>query len=340
MTAYHGRMSTVHDESVAATLAALDLNLFVAFEAIARERSLTRAAQRLGVTQSAMSHALRRLRQLLGDELLVRGAGGMVLTPRAEALLVPVQSGLTTLARALTTPARFEPALARRAFRLATPDLFDLLVIPPLLDRLRVEAPLIDLVVITIDPRAVAVQLETGQVDLAVMPAIDGPGAAVVSGPPLGLVRRGLFRDQFGCLMRRGHPALRKARGRPRALSLAAYAELPHVLVSPTGEGPGVMDPELSTLGQRRRVVLRVPHFATALAIVAKSDLVLTAPSMMGRLAEDDVAMVALPAELGGAPHAVQIVWHERFTQDPAHVWLRDQLAAVARAFTANAPKA
>lgn len=325
-------MNDVHDGSdPAPPLAAIDLNLFVAFDALARERNVTRAAQRMGVTQSAMSHALRRLRQVLGDELLVRGSGGMVLTPRAEALSMPVQSGLTTLARALVATASFEPKTAQRGFRLATPDLFDVLVIPPLLDRLRREAPGVDLSVIALAERGLSVQLETGHVDLAVIAEMELAADAPAALTPQGLVRRVLFTDHFKCLMRSNHPALRGARGKPRALSLDAYAELPHVMVSPSGEGPGVMEDALAKHGRKRRIVLRVPHFASALAIAAKSDLVLTAPSALAQLAKDDLAVVALPRELTVASHAVQMIWHERFTKDPAHEWLRERVAATAR---------
>jgi len=111
-------------------LARIDLNLLVAFDALAREQNVTRAAERVGVTQSAMSHALRRLRELLDDPLLVRGKSGMVLTARAEALVLPLRSGLVSVDRALVRAERFDPRTARRKFRLATPDLFDLLAIP------------------------------------------------------------------------------------------------------------------------------------------------------------------------------------------------------------------
>ena len=154
-------MNDIHD------LVGVDLNLFVAFDALARERSVTLAARRLGVTQSAMSHTLRRLRELLGDPLLVRGQGGMVLTPRAEALVVPLRSSLVALGRTLTESTQFDPKTAERTFRLATPDLFDVLAIPPLLHRIRKEAPNVDLHVVPVQRRRLADELETGDVDLA-----------------------------------------------------------------------------------------------------------------------------------------------------------------------------
>ena len=126
-------MSNAH---VTHDLHRIDLNLLVALDALTRERSVTKAAERAGVTQSAMSHTLRRLRELFDDPLLVRGRGGMVLTPRAEALTVPLRSGLVSLARTLAEPEAFDPAHASRTFRIVSPDLFDALVLPTLLQRL------------------------------------------------------------------------------------------------------------------------------------------------------------------------------------------------------------
>ena len=119
----------------------IDLNLLAAFDALAEERNVTRAAARAGVTQSAMSHTLRRLRDLLGDPLLVRGGGGMVLTPRAEALRAPLRAALAELARVLDEPAQFDPATSTRGFRVVAPDLFDMLALPRLLPRLAAQAP-------------------------------------------------------------------------------------------------------------------------------------------------------------------------------------------------------
>lgn len=186
-------MNHIHtDQAAPEQLASVDLNLVVAFDALARERSVTRAAQRVGVTQSAMSHALRRLRDLLGDELLVRGRSGMVLTPRADALVVPLRSGLVTLGRALSEPSEFDPAGARRAFCIASPDLFDVLVIPPLLERIGKEAPGVDIRVIPIDERRLPEQLETGEVDVAITPLIERTGDGRVDDDAPGLLRRTL----------------------------------------------------------------------------------------------------------------------------------------------------
>jgi DNA-binding transcriptional LysR family regulator len=307
-------------------LAAVDLNLMVAFDALAQERSVTRAAQRVGVTQSAMSHALRRLRELFDDALLVRGRSGMALTPRAEALVMPLRSGLTTLGRALTQPARFEPATSRRAFRLATPDLFDVLVIPPLLERIRDIAPGVDIAVLPANPRTQDGRLETGELDLAIVPRMEPTGSEQSEPSAAGLVRRRLFRDRFICIMRAGHPAAR------RPLSLKPYAALSHALVSPSGEGRGMIDELLAQRGLERRIALRVPAFYSALAIVAKSDLILTAPAGLAEVAPAEFRIVTRELPLRMPRHSINLVWHERFSQDPGHEWLRGLLTEVARA--------
>jgi DNA-binding transcriptional LysR family regulator len=318
-------------------LAKVDLNLLVAFDALARERSVTRAAHRVGVTQSAMSHALRRLRELLEDQLLVRGHGGMVLTPRAESLVVPLRSGLLTLGRALSEPPDFDPAAARRAFCIASPDLFDVLVVPALLERIREEAPGVDVTIIPVDARRLPDQLETGDVDVAITPSIDEPVNESADDGGRGLLRRTLLRDRFACLIRADHPVLGKKQRRGAAdanstLSLEGFAKLSHLLVSPRGAGPGLVDRALEKHGLRRRIALRIPHFYSALAIVAKSDLILTAPAALARVVPGNLPVVSLRPPLRLPRHSVNLTWHERFSKDQGHGWLRRLLFEVARA--------
>lgn len=320
-------------------LARIDLNLLVAFDALSREQNVTRAAERVGITQSAMSHALRRLRELLGDPLLVRGKSGMVLTARARALVLPLRSGLVSVDRALARVERFDPGTARRKFRLATPDLFDLLAIPPLLEAIRERAPGVDLVVAALDAR-LSDALETGEIDLCVVPRVDDFPAGAPDLDAGGLVRRVLFRDDFSCFCRADHPALAERRARrgsksavAEPLSLEVYAALSHVLVSPRGEGPGLVDELLAKQGLRRRVALRIPHFFSALSIVEKSDLILTAPTSLGLLSASRSKVVTLPAPLRLPAHTIALLWHERFTNEPGHAWLRDVLAEVTQRF-------
>ncbi|MBT8451527.1 MAG: LysR family transcriptional regulator [Deltaproteobacteria bacterium] len=312
----------------------IDLNLLVALDALARERSVTKAAERAGVTQSAMSHTLRRLRELFDDPLLVRGRGGMVLTPRAEALAVPLRSGLVSLARTLAEPAAFEPEDARRTFRIVSPDLFDALVLPTLLQRLGRDAPSVDLAVVPM-PKRLSDSLETGDVDLAIYPVLLDPepfdlGTQVDAE----LQSRTLFRDSFRCFVRSDHPSL----GGRRKLTLKAFTSLNHVLVSPGGEGAGLVDRILRAEGLERRIALRVPHFATALEVIAQSDLLLTAPSSLGRCPSAS-ALASRPAPLDIPEHAITMIWHPRFTEDPAHRWLRELMIDVTAEIPSLPPK-
>jgi DNA-binding transcriptional LysR family regulator len=308
-------MNRIH---VADELHRIDVNLLVALDALARERSVTKAAERAGVSQSAMSHTLRRLRELFDDPLLVRGRGGMVLTPRAEALAVPLRSGLVSLARTLAEPQAFEPEHASRTFRIVSPDLFDALVLPTLLQRLSRQAPSIDLAVVP-TPNRLSDGLETGDVDLAIYPVLLDPhpfdlGTQVDTE----LQSRTLFRDSFRCFVRHDHPEL-TAR---RRLTLNTYTRLNHILVSPGGEGPGVVDRILHGRGLERRIAVRVPHFATALEVIAQSDLVLTAPSSLSQCTAAST-LVSRPVPLDIPEHAITMIWHPRFTEDPPHRWLR-----------------
>jgi DNA-binding transcriptional LysR family regulator len=323
-------MSAVHVE---ADLHRIDLNLLVALDALTRERSVTKAAERAGVTQSAMSHTLRRLRDLFDDPLLVRGRGGMVLTPRAEALTIPLRSGLVTLARTVAEPEVFAPEHASRTFRIVSPDLFDALVLPTLLQRVGRQAPSIDLAVVPM-PKRLTDSLETGDVDLAIYPVLLDPkpfdfGTQVDAE----LQTRTLFRDTFRCFLRADHPALAA-----RRLTLKAFTRLNHILVSPAGEGPGVVDRVLQTQGLQRRIALRVPHFASALEVVAQSDLILTAPSSLGQCSTAST-LASRSAPIGIPEHAITMIWHPRFTEDPPHRWFRELMLDATNEIPSLPPK-
>ncbi len=306
-------MNTMHD------LRGVDLDLLICLDLLLQTRSVTRTGRALGLTQSATSHALRRLRVLLDDPVLVRTGNRMVPTPRAEALAEPLRALLLDLDRLLAAPQGFDPATARRAFRLTSPDLFDLLLLPTLVARVAAAAPGVDLAVLP-PPGALTDALSTGALDLAILPIGPHPDPA----RPGELVRRTLFRDDLCCFLRRDHPAVVDGH-----LSLDAYTAGLHVMVSPTGAGPGPVDAALAALGRQRRIAVRVPSFAVARAVVARSDAMLTAPNSLRRLVDDD-AVVALPPPLDLPGHGIAMTWHARFQADPAHRWLREQVAAVA----------
>lgn len=293
-------------------LADVNLNLLVALDALLDAGTVTGAAQRTGVTQSAMSHALRQLRELLGDPLLVRGAGGLVPTPRAEALRVPIRRALLDLQHALRDPPSFDPATAQRRFLLGTGDYFAHIVLPPLLQR-SLDTPGIDLDVLPFSVATDLPKLATGELDLAL-------GAFVPESP--GLQQEPLFTDGFVCLVRREHPLVR------RRLTLRQYVQLPHVLISPTGSGPSPVDEQLAAQGLRRRIALRIRYFLAAPMVVATSDLVLTAPRRLGEVfaRHFDLQLHEPPVAL--QPFTVVQLWHQRFDADPGHRWLRERVRA------------
>ncbi len=306
------RPSAVHKPAEAVDLSGVNLNLLVALDALLTEVNVTRAAGRLGITQSAMSHALRQLREVFGDALLTRGRGGMVLTPRAQALAAPIRRGLLELQRALRNEPEFDPRTSSRHFTLATGDYFASMLLPPLLELLGREAPQVDVDVRPVDFRRTAELLESGGFDLSI-------GAYMDDAP--GLRQQKLFTEELACAVREGHPDVR------RKLSLETYLRLPHALISPRGEGLGIVDTVLAKLGHSRRIALRVPYFLTAPLVISRSDLVLTAPRrMVERFAGAWQLQVFKPPLALSAFNVFQ-VWHERYDDDPAHRWLRGTVA-------------
>jgi DNA-binding transcriptional LysR family regulator len=298
-------------------LSTTDLNLLVAFDALVAEGNVTRAADRVGLTQPAMSHALGRLRKLVGDPLFVRTSQGMVPTPRAAELVEPIRRALGEIDRALFQPPRFDPGSATRSFNLAAVDFGALVVLPPLLARVRVEAPHADLVVRQLRADTIEQQLVEGEVDVAV---------GMVHDEPPWMAHRKLFEERFICLARQGHPVVKGA------ISLEQFVALEHALVAPRQHrSAGFVDRALAKRGLRRRVALTLPHFLVAPFVVASSDLVLTLPGRVARTFAGmmDLQLVQPPLEV--EQFFVSAYWHERQTRDPAHGWLREVLVDVCK---------
>lgn len=296
-------------------LIGLDLNLLAALDAMLRERSVSRAAARVGVSQPAMSHSLSRLRAWFDDPLLVRSSGGMIPTKRAEQLEAPLRAALEQLRQAVQSPAPFEPSSVERAFVLVTTDYGELNVLPPLAAQLTKEAPKVDLLA-SPDVGLWATRLEEGACDLYV-----GPLGVK---PPAGIRSRRLYKEQFVCVMRRDHPAVRK-------LTVERFANLVHVLVAPRGRLGSPVDDALAAKGLRRRVAVMVPHFLVAPWLVAESDMVITLPRRTAlRFCELlPLKWVEPPLKLPGFD--VHQAWHERVHHDPFHRWMRDQVVESVR---------
>jgi DNA-binding transcriptional LysR family regulator len=300
-------------------IGSIDLNLLVAFDALLTEQNVTRAAERIGISQSAMSHALARLRSFTGDALLVRVRGGMVPTPRAQALGPPIQRALGDVARALSPAPAFDPKTARWVFKVGTTDYGELVLLPKLVARLAREAPGIDLRVRSLEDDLIG-PLVSGSIDVALAP----PRPELES---QGIFARRLFDERFVCVVRKGHPLAKKK------LTLSRFAAASHALISPRGREGGLVDDALARLHLKRRVAVVVPHFLIAPHVVATSDLVLTLAARVASVLAKPLGLVVLapPAELRLEGFAMSAQWHERTQADPAQKWIRTVLADVAK---------
>lgn len=293
----------------------VDLALLGALDALLAERHVTRAARRLGITQSSMSHHLARLRAALGDPLLVRVGRAMVLTPRAEAMAAPLHRALADARAAVADAAAFEPATATRSFTLACPDLLAP-VFPELLAALTAKAPGVSLQV-TAAAGELPALLASGACDVALGPS---PHEAP------GLVMRALGTVSWCVLARRGHPA---AKGR---LTAAQWSRYPHVVVRSGNASPNRVAQAIARAGVARTVGVSVPGFLSAPWVVARTDMLFTAPrELVGELAAAlDLAMLTPPVALPVI--AVAALWHERMQADAGHRWFRETVVgALAR---------
>lgn len=294
-------------------LSAFDLNLLVVFDAVMRERSVTRAGGLIGLSQPAVSHALNRLRHLLGDELFVRTPTGMAPTPRAEMLAEPLRDALSDLRLALD-PAAFTPATSDRRFTLALNNYAAALIAPPLAAAISSAAPMVRL---DLRPRGtldLAEQLDRGDLDLA-LGALESPGERFAAAP--------LLEDEIVVVMRRGHPAGR------RALSARAFAALDHLEISSSLDDTRFIDAWLAERELARRIVLRAPFIAAA-QILAQSDLVANISSRMARLIARRHALRIHRPPYASPPVQLTMLWHRRLDGHPAHQWLRQVVRAAA----------
>jgi DNA-binding transcriptional LysR family regulator len=298
-------MSGEHDGTV-------DLNLLLALDVLLEEHSATRAADRLGLTQSAVSRILGRLRRAFGDPLLVRTSRGLSPTRRALELAGPLRQAMRDVERLVLDQPRFDPATARRCFRIAAVDYAQVIVLAPLLERLAAEAPLVDVDVR--QPSAEAERdLEAGALDLLLLPQQP-------SGP--GVVWTPLFRESYVCVVRTGHPA--------RRLTPRTFAGMAHVLVTPRDRPGGIVDVVLAEERLARRVAVRVPTFLLVPYLLVGTDRVATVPA---RIAADLVRrhpLRTLRPPLSVPAFTLCQAWHEIHRNDPGHRWLRETVARAA----------
>lgn len=297
----------------------LDLNLLLVFDRLAQDGRVSRVAESLGLSQPAVSNALRRLRDALGDELFVRTPAGMAPTPYAQQLAGPVAQALQGLQGALHVQASFDPARSERCFTLAMSDVGEIYFLPVLMDALAREAPGITLRCVPVAGEPLREQMAAGRVDLALgsLPQLQG-----------GFFQQALFRQRYVALMRAGHPLAGHT-----PLAAAAYRSAAHVRVHAAGTGHGQVDDALQRLGVGRRVQLTVPHYVALGQVLGSTDLVATVPERLAERLAGPHGLLGRPLALKLPTSTIAQLWHAHLHRDPGHQWLR---ALIVRHFGAS----
>ncbi|MDO6964658.1 LysR family transcriptional regulator [Rhizobium alvei] len=285
----------------------LDLSLLLVFLGLLRHRKAALVAAELSLTQSAISQALKRLRDVFGDPLFLRLPHGMEPTATALALELPVAQAVSALRSALKSARAFEPTLAEGVVRIAALDAEQSVLVPRLVERVAHLAPKLAFSVIPLGRRAAVEALVDGRADLALGYVWEAPDV---------LIRKKIYDESFLVV---GKPAIL-----PDApdLSLDAYCAANHVLVSPGGDLRGVVDDRLEALGRTRRIVLGLPSFLPAFAVVASSDAIVTVPSRIARDFAPGFGLAVAEPPLDIRRFPVSVFWHRRNDQDPLTRWL------------------
>jgi DNA-binding transcriptional LysR family regulator len=294
------------------------------------EQNLTRAAGHLAMTQPAVSNAIKRLRESLGDELLIRTAYGVKPTPRAEALWPSVRSALASL-EAAVAPGSFDVSKAHATFRLAMADATAAFFLPSLMRSIEAEAPGINVRMVPLTTREPRPMLLRGDIDLAVgfFPGVAAQLSYETASP---IRHERLYSGIYVCVMRRNHPLAKEE------LTLDNYCEANHLLVSFSGRAHGLVDEALAQLQRERRILLTVNQFFTAGRVVANSDLITVLPKHL--IASTGMTDALVYKELPFPLPAVHLdmLWHERDARSPAHKWLRAQLESMQQGAQRLAP--
>jgi len=289
-----------------------DLNLLPVFEALLRHGNVTRAAADVGLTQSAMSSALGRLRRQLGDPLFVNTRAGMLPTPRALELAPSLTDALAMVRRALNGREAFDPRRSARSLRVYMTDVGETVLLPTLMRHLDQESPQLRLETAQLPAAELGVRMETGDIDLAVgyLPQLRDK-----------IWRARLFEEHYVCMTRPDHPL-----GRRGALKLKDFLSARHVLISSMGSGHQQLERALAEHGVEANVALRVPHFVVIPLIVAGTDLIVSLPANVAEVWARLVKVKVHPLPIAIPGFDVSLYWHPRLENDSANRWLRDAM--------------
>ena len=299
----------------------VDLNLLRYLTVLVQECSVSRAAERVDITQPAMSAALKRLRTAFGDPILVRSGQAMVATPRAEEMAATVKPLLHSVDKLSRPALNFEPKLSRLDFTLMGSDYVQYAILGKLCQIIAIEAPGISILQRPANPNKVVTWMESGQVDL---------GIGYLPMPPENLHARPLFQDEQVCIVRKNHPALK------HRLTTELYAELVHVAVSPGGAGlyGTRIDQVLSSHGIRRRIGLTLPSFLALPYVVSQTDYIATVPSRIAKHFAQKLELQIITSPIQLPAFEISMFWHERVHIDLANVWLRQKVVKASAFFS------
>jgi DNA-binding transcriptional LysR family regulator len=291
----------------------IDIRLLAVFNEIYKTRSVTAAADALALGQPAVSVALSKLRHTLGDPLFVRTSGGMEPTPFGEGLVRPVRAVLDAVDVVLGHRNDFDPVSSHRTFRMCMTDISQLVLLPKLWRKLRVQAPGIQIEIFPLSkdtPR----MLESGQADLALglIPQLEA-----------GFYQQLLFRQYFVCMASADHPRITDQ------LSLQQFEAEDHVVISSSGSAPLIIENEISRQGITRRITLEIPNFLGAAFLVEHTDLLITIPKLLGEMLQGRGAFRIYPVPFALPQYDVKQHWHERFHHDPGSRWLRQIISGL-----------
>lgn len=295
----------------------VDLNLLVAFDALMAERNVSRAAARVGVSQPAMSAALSRLRNLVGDHLFSRTSAGLMPTQKARDLAEPISHALRSIESALIERPTFDPLDARFTYSLGVSDYPALTFLPKFVKALEQSAPHIKLKILTFTARDNAVDmLDTGIIDAAIgIPPTHTEGR---------IQSKEILRENFVTIIGRDNPAAHKK------MTLTRFLSLPHILVSPEGDGFGVVDQALARLEKSRNIVMTLPHMFAAASVVAETSYISTILRGIALSSPYRDKLVLVPPPMSLPEIGFNLIWHKRNDVHAAQKWMRELIATLA----------
>lgn len=290
----------------------IDLNLLLIFDLMFKEKKVSTVADALGVTQPAISRSLKRLRELLGDELFYRTSTGMEPTAYALHMAEPIACALSSLSAALSDGVPFDPRSSKKEFIVRMSDIGEIYILPRLMRVLAEEAPGVSITIVRGNNESLKSDMESGRIDLAI---------GLIDGLEAGFFRRQLYEQGYVCVFRKDHPLAQ------RKLTLIDFLAAEHIIVTAAGSGHAKVDEIIEKQGIKRKVKLRIPQYASLEYLLKSSDLIATVPEAL-------IQPNLFPLALDYSEHPVQLprlsidlFWHARLHRDPANQWLRNVIA-------------